>query len=168
MIILGNKSNFGVDLSDGCDELVKSNTSISISVSIFNNLIDLSSCEVLSDWSSDSLEIISIKHSFSSWVEDFIYRLKSCLWGGVFIKSKDVKEGSKINISLMSSRLDNREDLWGLILQIKSFNGIDQLFSRDISTSIVVKNIKDFFESMNSFSWKVFGEVFGGIESFLL
>lgn len=163
-----NKSYFGVDFSYSGKKFIVGNTSISVSVSIFHNLVDFSSCEVLSNWRSNSLEVNSIEHSFSGGIKGFVYWLKSSLWGSIFIESEDVKEGSKIDFSLVSRVLDNGKNLRGLFCQVKSLDGIDQLVSWDISTSIVIKNIKNFFEFNNGIAGKAFGDVFGGIESFLL
>lgn len=121
----GNKSYFGVDFGDCRYELFVGDASVSVSVGIFNDLVDFGCCEMLSDWGCHSLEVNSIEHAFSSGIECFKDWLKSSLWGDILIESEDVQKSSKIDVSLMSSRLDNSENLWGLLLEIKSLDGVN-------------------------------------------
>ena len=54
-----NRSNFGIDLGDDVDELVEADGSISVLVSEINDLVDLSTGEVLSDAGGSLFEVLS-------------------------------------------------------------------------------------------------------------
>ena len=60
--------------------------------------------------------------------------------------------------------VDDAEDLAGLGFEVEGLDGVDEFVDRDVSTSVVIKDVEDFFEFGDSLSREIFLGVLGRIE----
>jgi hypothetical protein len=60
--------------------------------------------------------------------------------------------------------LNNTEDLLSLVFNAEGSNGVDQFFTRDVSTSVVVEDIEAFLKLDNSVLTEVLVGVFLSVE----
>ena len=153
-------SNFGVDLGNDTNELFIADDSISILISEVDHLVNFSTGEVLSDASSHLLELFRAEVSLSAEIEGFEHSLNGGLTVRFTAESKDSEEGTEVNVTSMTSAVDDGEDLACLGFQIESTDGIDQLFSGHVSTAVVIKDVEDFLQLGDSVSIKAFLDVF--------
>ena len=65
----------------------------------------------------------------------------------------------------MASTGDDGEDLCCLGFKIEGADGVDQLFSGDVTTAIIVKHVKDLLELGDGLGVTVLANVLAGIES---
>lgn len=96
------ESYFWVDSGDDCQEFIETNCSVSVFVCILDDLINLSTGEVLSHTGSCLLEFLWSKLSSSFCVKSFKDRLKSCLTASISSESEDIQEGREVNIANVS------------------------------------------------------------------
>ena len=79
--------------------------------------------------------------------------------------SKDRQEGAEVKFFSIGVGLNDGNDICGLAFHVKSSDGIDDFFHRDLSAVVVVEQIEDFFELLNSLDVHALVGVFSGVES---
>ena len=97
-------------------------------------------------------------------VEDFKELLQVGLVVAITVKAEDLQESLEIHFGVLRLRVDNMENFSGLFFKSERLDGCGKLFSRDIATLVVVKNVETFLESHNVISGQVLGDVEMGIE----
>jgi len=78
--------------------------------------------------------------------------------------TEDLKESSKVKFFSCRLGLHNINNGFSFIFEAKSFNGINDFFSRYLPTVIIVKNIKNFFEFIDSLKALILVDILRSIE----
>ena len=160
-----NWSDFRVIFGKNLNELVIINDSISVFISIVNHLINLSSWEVLSDTLCNFFKIFGSEGSLFAKIKIFEKLSNWSFTWTIRVESEDVEEGSEIHLLSRRRWLNYAQNLLSLIFNTKSFDSVNQFFSWDVSTSIIIKDVETFFKLNDSFFIKVFSNKLFWIES---
>ena len=148
-------SDFWVFLGEDVNEFVIVDDSISIFVSIVDHLINFSSWEVLSDALGDLLELFRAESSLLVDVEMLEELSEGRFTAWVSTESEDLEESTEVHIFSVWWRLNNAQDLLGLVFNTEGFDGVDQFFGWDVSTSVVIEDIEAFLKLDDSFFFDV-------------
>ncbi len=163
--MLIQSSDFWVFLGDDVDEFVVVDDSVSVLVSIVDHLVDFSNWEVLSNALSDLLEFFWTESALLLDVEIFEELTQWGFAGSVSTESEDFEEGTEVHLFSVGWGLNDTDDLLGLVFNTEGSDGVDQLFSGDVSTSVIIEDIEAFFKLDDGFFFEVFAGVLLWIES---
>ena len=154
-----------MDLGHNLAEFLEVDDSITILVGVLDHLVDLSSSQVLADWSSNLLELLGSESSAAGSVEGLEQGLESSFVGVVRAETEDVEESSEVEVSSDAGSVDDVEDLGSLAFKVEGLDSVDELVSGDLSTAVIVEDIEDFLELADGVSIKSFSHVFVGVET---
>ena len=149
---------------DDVNEFFEANYSISVFISIINHLVNFSSWEVLSNTGCDLFEFFRTESSLFVDIEVFKELSNWSFAVSITAESEDFKEGAKVHFLRWRWSWDNIDDLLSLVFNTEGSDGVDQFFTRDVSASIVIEDVETFFKLKNGIFWKVFANVFLGVE----
>ena len=161
---MNHSSYLWIFLGDNVDEFVVVNNSVSVLISIVDHLINFSNWEILSDWSSHLFEFFWTESTLVFDVEAFEELSKWCLAVSISAESEDFEEATEVHLFRVRWSLNNTEDLLSLVFNAEGSDSVDQFFTRDVSTSVVVEDIEAFLKLDNSVLTEVLVGVFLGVE----
>lgn len=159
-----NQSLFGVLFGDNSNKFLEVDTSITVSVSIVNHLINFLGAEAFTYTFTNFLEIFWAKATGSLRVKGFI-KLLECALIATIIVAEDIKESFEIKLIFSGSILNNVEDILGLTVHVQCSNSIDYFFDGDLATVIIVEDIENFLHLDDCVNSHIFGNIFFWLES---
>lgn len=157
-------SDFWVLFVDDVEEFFKVNDSISVFISIVNHLINFNSWKVLSNAGCNLFKFLRTEGSLFIDIKVFEELSNRGFAISITAESEDFEEGAKVHFLRCGWSWDNTNDLLSLVFNTKGSDGVDQFFTRDISTFIVIEDVETFFKLKNGIFWEVFANVFLGVE----
>lgn len=160
-----HQSDLWVFFGGNVDEFFVVDDSISVFISIVNHLIDFGSGEVLSNAGGDLFKLFRAESSLFIDIEVFEELSQWGFRGSVSTESEDVEEGTEVHIFSVRAGIDNAQNLSGLIFNAQGSDGVNQFFSWDVSTSVVVEDVETFLKSLDCIGFEVFVNVFVSVES---
>lgn len=157
-------SDFWVFLIDDIDEFFVANDSVSVFISIINHLINFSSWKVLSNAGCDLFEFLWTESSLFVNIEGFEELSNWSFTVSISTESEDFKESSEIHFLGCGSSWDDTDDLLSLVFNAEGSDCVDQFFTRDVSTSVVIEDIETFLKLEDGVFIEVFANVLLGVE----
>ena len=152
-------SHFGELLSYNSNEFFITDSSITILIGVIDHLINFGSWETFTDWCCNFFKVFRSEWSSSVWIKYFVELLEGWFRLSISTNSENFEEEGEVDLFCACCVSDNSEDLFSLIFNAESSNGVDELIGWNVSTVIVVKDVETFLH----FYYIIFFKILGGI-----